>query len=251
VLSLRRESWANRRLAKVADDFLARSVTDPDTRAKLTPHYTAGCKRRVIADDYLETFNRANVHLVTEPIARVEADGVRDATGALHRVDTIIEATGFKPFDITDYVDIRGRDGRSLRQAFADRIESFRTVMVPDFPNFFLLLGPNSATGHTSALIMIESQADFVVNCMRLMDKHGIARLDPTPDATTRFNRRIQRDMQKMVFSGGCGAWYTDADDVNFTLWPYSALRFLMELHLPRRDEFVTEPRQALSTNPS
>jgi cation diffusion facilitator CzcD-associated flavoprotein CzcO len=250
VRSLRRDSWANRRLAKVADDFLARSVTDPDTRAKLTPHYTAGCKRRVIADDYLETFNRANVHLVTDPIARIEADGVRDATGALHRVDTIIEATGFKPFDITDYVDIRGRDGRSLRQAFADRVESFRTVMVPDFPNFFLLLGPNSATGHTSALIMIESQADFVVNCMQLMDKHGIARLDPTPEATMRFNRRIQRDMKKMVFSGGCGSWYTDDNDVNFTLWPYSALRFLMELHRPRRDEFAADPRVA-STSPS
>jgi cation diffusion facilitator CzcD-associated flavoprotein CzcO len=241
VLSLRRGSWLNRRLEQVALDFLDKSVTDPVTRAKLTPHYAAGCKRRCIADDYLATFNRDNVHLVTDPIERIESDGIRDATGTLHRVDTIIEATGFKPFDITDYVDIRGRDGRTLRDAFAARVESFRSVMVPGFPNFFLLLGPNSATGHTSALIMIESQADYVLGCMRLMDKHGIAHLDPRPEATQRFNRRIQRDMRKMVFSGGCGSWYTDKDDVNFTLWPYSALRFLMELHRPLRDELAAD----------
>lgn len=241
VLSLRRDSWMNARLAKTAHDFLARSVSDPVTRAKLTPDYTAGCKRRCIADDYLETFNRDNVHLVTDGIAHIEADGIRDRTGKLHAVDTIIEATGFKPFDITDYVDIRGQGGRSLREAFAARVESFRSVMVPGFPNFFLLLGPNSATGHTSALIMIESQADYVVQCLQMMDKQGIAHIDPSVDATQRFNQRIQRDMKKMVFSGGCSAWYTDKDDVNFTLWPYSAARFLMELHRPLRDELVAE----------
>ena len=237
VLSLRRGSWFNRRIEKVALDFLERSVNDPATRAKLTPSYAAGCKRRCIADDYLETYNRDNVHLVTDGIARVEANGIRDTTGRLHEVDTVIEATGFRPFDITEYVNIRGRDGRELRDAFAARVESFRSVMVPGFPNFFLLLGPNSATGHTSALIMIESQANYVLSCLRLMEREGVAHLDPRVDATERFNRRIQRDMRKMVFSGGCGAWYTDRHDVNFTLWPYSALRFLAELRRPRREE--------------
>jgi cation diffusion facilitator CzcD-associated flavoprotein CzcO len=241
VLSLRRGSWLHRQLEKAALDFLDKSVADPLTRAKLTPDYAAGCKRRCIADDYLETFNRDNVHLVTDGIAHIEANGIRDATGTLHAVDTIIEATGFKPFDITDYVDIRGRDGRRLRDAFAARVESFRSVMVPGFPNFFLLLGPNSATGHTSALIMIESQANYVISCMNLMEKQGIAHLDPRRAATERFNRRIQRDMKKMVFSGGCSSWYTDKDDVNFTLWPYSALRFVMELHRPLRDELEAE----------
>src|SRR5262245_26119846 len=241
VLSLRRGSWFNKQIEKQALAFLERSVADPQTRTKLTPHYAAGCKRRCIADDYLETFNRANVKLVTTGIDRIEANGVRDASGVLHEVDTIIEATGFKPFDITDYVEIRGRDGHRLRDAFARRVESFRSVMVPGFPNFFLLLGPNSATGHTSALIMIESQANYVISCLRLMDKHGLTHVDPSPEATRRFNHRIQRDMRKMVFSGGCGAWYTDKDDVNFTLWPYSAIRFLMELHRPLRDELAVE----------
>ncbi len=53
-----------------------------------------------------------------------------------------------------------------------------------------------------------------------------------------RYNDRLQKDMQKMVFSGGCNAWYTDSHDRNFTLWPYSALRFLAEQWNLKRDEF-------------
>lgn len=232
--SLRRGSWLHRRLERRAHEFLQREVEDPETRRRLTPDYAAGCKRRCISDDYLASFNRDNVHLVTTAIERIEAGGIRDTSGRLHEVDTIIEATGFKPFDIHAYVDIRGRDGRSLQQQWQDRVESYRSVMVPGFPNFFLLLGPNSATGHTSALIMIEAQARFVTRCLRLLARRGASHVEPTAEATRRFNHRIQRDMERMVFSGGCHAWYTDEQDHNFTLWPYSALRFVAEL-LPLR----------------
>lgn len=238
TLSLRRNSWFSSRLKEVGLAHLEASVTDPELRARLTPDYEPGCKRRCISDDYLSTFNRANVHLVTDAIAAIERDGIRDATGRLHEVDTIIEATGFRPFDITDYVNISGRDGRRLREVWADHVESFRTLMVPGFPNFFMLLGPNSATGHTSALIMIESQAQYVVHALQLMERHQLAYIDPDPEVVARYNARLQNDMQRMVFSGGCNSWYTDANDRNFTLWPYSAMRFLAELWQPKRDEF-------------
>jgi cation diffusion facilitator CzcD-associated flavoprotein CzcO len=238
TLSLRRNGWFAARLKKVGLDHLEKSVADPALRARLTPSYEPGCKRRCISDDYLSTFNRPSVHLVTDPITRIEPDGIRDATGALHRVDAIIEATGFRPFDITDYVEIAGRDGRRLRNVWSNHVESFRTVMVPGFPNFFMLLGPNSATGHTSALIMIESQAQYVVKALQFMRHHRLAHIDPDPDIVARYNDRLQRDMQKMVFSGGCNAWYTDAADRNFTLWPYSALRFIAEQWNLKRDEF-------------
>ena len=241
TLSLRRGSWLNQRLERGAREFLEREVHDGQVRRKLTPDYAAGCKRRCISDDYLASFNRSNVHLVTERITGIEANGIRDAQGVLHEVDTIIEATGFKPFDIQEYVDIRGRDGQSLQTAWQERVESYRTVMVPNFPNFFMLLGPNSATGHTSALIMIEQQAKFVTDCLRLLAETKATLVEPTVEATRRFNFRMQRDMQRMVFSGGCNAWYTDAHDHNFTLWPYSALRFCLEFFRPKRKELKTE----------
>lgn len=238
VTSLRRGTWMAKRLKRVGLDHLASSVEDPELRARLTPDYEPGCKRRCISDDYLSTFNRENVHLVTEPIAQVEAGGIRDAAGVLHEVDTLIEATGFRPFDITEYVEIEGREGRRLRDVWSKRIETFRTMMVPGFPNFFLLLGPNSATGHTSALIMIESQVQYILGCLELMDREGLRELDPDPAVVARYNQRLQRDLGKMVFSGGCNAWYTDDEDHNFTLWPYSAVRFVLEQWKVRRAEF-------------
>jgi len=238
VLSLRRGTWFAKRLRKAGLDHLEKSVEDPELRRELTPDYEPGCKRRCISDDYLTSFNKDNVHLVTEGIDHVVAEGILDASGTLHEVDTIIEATGFRPFDISDYVDIRGRDGRRLKDVWADRVESFRTMMVPGFPNFFVLLGPNSATGHTSALIMIESQVQYLVRCLQLMDKEGLTSLDPDPQVVARYNRRLQRDLAKMVFSGGCNAWYTDDNDYNYTLWPYSAARFIAEQWVLRRSEF-------------
>ncbi len=239
VLSLRRNGLLSKSMRKQALQHLQNSVTDPALRSQLTPDYAAGCKRRVIADDYLTMFNRDNVSLVTAGIDAIEANGVRDKTGHLHEIDVLIEATGFKPFDITEYVEIVGRDGRQLRDVWKNRIDSFRTMMVPGFPNFFMMLGPNSATGHTSALIMIESTVQYVIKCLALMNKHKIKWLDPDPAFVTSYNQRLQRDMQKMVFANGCSAWYTDDNDVNFTLWPYSAARFLAEQNRVNREEFL------------
>ena len=243
TLSLRRGSWLNRRITQMAHDHLEASVQDPETRARLTPDYTAGCKRRVISDDYLSTFNRDNVHLVTDAIARIEPEGVRDAEGVLHEVDVIIEATGFRPFDITEYVSITGRDGRDLAETWSDRVESFRTLMVPGFPNLFFLLGPNSATGHTSALIMIETAAKYVIRCMRFLARRDLQWMEPNPDATRRFNDRLQGGMRHMVFGSGCNAWYTDDNDFNFTLWPFSATRFVLEFQRVAPADFDTRAR--------
>lgn len=238
VLSLRRGGVLAARLKSLCLKHLQASVHDPEVRRKLTPDYEPGCKRRCISDDYLTSFNRDNVHLVTSAIVEVEPNGIRDAAGTLHEMDTIIEATGFRPFDIAEYVNIQGRDGRRLQEVWKDHIQSFRTMMVPGFPNFFMLLGPNSATGHTSALIMIESQAQYVLRCLRFMDRHNLAHVDPDPKVTARYNERLQKAMQNMVFSGGCNAWYTDDTDYNFTLWPYSAARFVLEQSRVRPNEF-------------
>ncbi len=238
MLSLSRGGMLAERYKLAGLRFLEQEVADPDTRAKLTPDYEPGCKRRCISDDYLCAYNRDNVHLVTTPIERIEAGGIRDRDGVLHEVDTIIEATGFRPFAISDYVDIQGREGVHLRDLWSEKVESYRTMMAPGFPNFFMLLGPNSATGHTSALIMIESQADYVIKCLQMIDKGSVRHLDPDPKAVAQYNARLQRDMKKMVFSGGCGAWYTDDNDHNFTLWPYSATRFIAELRGVKRGEF-------------
>ncbi len=244
VWSLRRGTFMADRLKKAGLQHLQDSVADPNVRAKLTPNYEVGCKRRVISDDYLSSFNRENVHLVTESISKIEPDGIRDETGKLHEVDVIIEATGFRPFDISDYVNVEGLNGLKLKEAWAEKVDSLRTMMIPGFPNFFMLLGPNSATGHTSALIMIESEAKYVMKCLGWMEEEGLSQIDAAPAIVSSYNARLQKDLKPMVFSGGCGAWYTDENDYNFTLWPYSALRFCVEQGRLYREEFQTAAKE-------
>jgi hypothetical protein len=77
------------------------------------------------------------------------------------------------------------------------------------------------------------------------MTREGLTEIDPNPDVVARYNERLQRDMHRMVFSGGCNAWYTDSSDRNYTLWPYSALRFLVEQWRPKAAEFRIRRRQA------
>lgn len=236
--ALRRGSFMNNRMAQTAHQYLEQSVSDPGLRQQLTPDDLPGCRRRCISDDYLTTFNRDNVHLVTDSIAAVEEQGIRDVTGKLHQVDAIIEATGFRPFNITNYLSVLGRQGRKLQDVWSGQVTSFRTMMVPEFPNFFMLFGPNSGSSHISALTMIESQVGYILKCLDWMEREGIQHLDPDPEVTKAYNERLQKAMKKMTFGGGCNAWYTDAQDRNFTLWPYSARRFIRELSSPNKSEF-------------
>lgn len=238
VLALRQGSVMNGHIARLSRKHLRRSVTDPELREKLTPDYTAGCKRRCISDDYWATFERSNVRLVTVPITKIEKSGIKDEEGNLHQQDVIIEATGFHPFSMLDSVTIKGNNGIDLANIWSDKITTFRTMMVPEFPNFFMLFGPNSGTGHTSALIMIESQINYIIKCLVMAEKAGFGYLEPRADFTDEYNEQLQQGMKKMVFSGGCGAWYTD-NDHNFTLWPKSATSFIAEQAHPNRSEFI------------
>jgi hypothetical protein len=87
---------------------------------------------------------------------------------------------------------------------------------------------------------MIESTVNYVIKCMKFAEDRDIAHLDPDSQVVQKYNARLQRDMKKMVFSGGCDSWYTDDDDVNFTLWPYSATRFLFEQNRVVPTDFKT-----------
>src|SRR5512146_2397337 len=98
----------------VARRHLARQVPDPELRAKLTPHFTMGCKRVLLSNDYLPALGRDNVRVVTEKIAEVRPQGIVTVDGTEHPVDTIIFGTGFHVTDPPIAQRVYGRDGRSL-----------------------------------------------------------------------------------------------------------------------------------------
>ena len=122
--------------------------------------------RRSLGDSPLPCFNRPNVELVTEPIAGFEPAGLRTTDGELHPADVAVFATGFDVRNCLRPVTIRGRQGVDLQQRWAQGPEAYRGVAVPDFPNLFLLYGPNTNLGHNSILFMLECQFNYIRQCL-------------------------------------------------------------------------------------
>lgn len=134
---------ASMALANRMRGWMRTQVDDPVTREKLLPYYGFGCKRPSFSNTYLKTFNRPNVALVTEPIERITEKGLLTADGVEHEVDVLICATGFAIWDHMPAFPTAGRGGKDLKQFFQEnRYQAYQGVSIPDYPNFFLVLGP-------------------------------------------------------------------------------------------------------------
>ncbi|GAB3140405.1 NAD(P)/FAD-dependent oxidoreductase [Amycolatopsis stemonae] len=215
----------------IAKRHIAKGVKDPVLRKKVTPDYTMGCKRVLISNDYYPALNRPNVDVNTSGIKEVKAHSIVDAAGAEHEVDAIVYGTGFKVTDALEYLDITGVDGRDLAKEWAaEGMRTHKGITVSGFPNLFFLLGPNTALGHNSVVFMIESQAKYVVDAIKLADSRDAAALDVRPGVQDRFQQEIQDKLVKGVWTqGGCKSWYLDAKGVNRTIWPGFTWRYWLE----------------------
>ena len=131
--------------------FIASQVRDPELRRKLTPDYSFGCKRPSVSNKYLRTFNRDNVDLVTDPIARVTAAGIETADGREREVDVLILATGFRlASDPENYrrSPVRGTNGFDLATHYErNRLKAYESISMPGLPNHFIIFGPYGFTG--------------------------------------------------------------------------------------------------------
>jgi cation diffusion facilitator CzcD-associated flavoprotein CzcO len=207
---------------------LERSVPDPALREKLTPSFQFGCKRILISDDYWSSFTRENVELVTEPIAEIRSREIETRDGALRPVDAIVLATGFAVNLAKAPFSVSGRGGRSLDEAWKGGAEAYKGLSVSGFPNWFVLMGPNTGPGHTSVLVFTEAQISHAVQAIRMLRAEGIRYLDVRRDVQDRYNAGIQRRMKHMVWGSGCHSWYLSADGSNHSLYPGFAAEYAL-----------------------
>jgi cation diffusion facilitator CzcD-associated flavoprotein CzcO len=194
-------------------------IRDRRLREKLTPSYRMGCKRIIVSDDYHRALARDNVELITSPIRQVEPSAIVTADGVEHPVDAIILATGFHPISVAD--PLRGQGGIALAARWAQRREAYLGTAVAGYPNYFMLIGPNTATGHTSALLYAEAQIEYIIDCLDHLERNSLASFDVRDDAQAAFNHRLRERLKSTVWtSGGCGSWYLDADGGTSVIWP-------------------------------
>ncbi|CAF0933976.1 unnamed protein product, partial [Didymodactylos carnosus] len=208
--------YINQQLVKY---FLFKQVKDPELRQKLTPTWELGCKRVLLSNDWYPTLQKPNVTLVTSGIKQVNEHSISTYDGNDYEVDTIIWSTGFQVQEFP--IDIRGLNDISIYDQWKDTMQAYKGITIPNFPNLFFLLGPNTGLAHNSVLFMIESQLTYIIETMIYMQQNHLKKFLIKQQAFKQYNDRLQAKLKKSVWqSGGCKSWYQDKMGNNTTLWP-------------------------------
>jgi cation diffusion facilitator CzcD-associated flavoprotein CzcO len=231
---------------RVAERHLHKQVKDPELRAKLKPNYRIGCKRILISNDYYPALTQPNVEVVSEGISEIRPNGVVTSDGVEREVDAIVLGTGFHVTDMPVAEWIRGREGKTLAEVWQGSAEAYLGSTIAGFPNLFMLVGPNTGLGHNSIVFMIESQLNYLMQCLRFSESSSMDVWEVREDVQHTFNDRLQRNLQGSVWtSGGCQSWYIDANGRNTTVWPGFTWRYRQRLHRFTPADYTLHVRNA------
>lgn len=232
------------RLERIARNHLERSVSDPRLRAALTPRYQIGCKRILLSDDFYPVFRRGNVELVTDRIGEIREHSVVTQDGVERPVDVLIYGTGFHVTEQFIGMKLFGQSGIEIHDAWRNGLSAYLGVSVSGFPNFFMLLGPNTGLGHNSVVLMIEAQVGYVIQCLKLMRERNIAAMEVRAEAQRHFAANLRDHMARTVWqSGGCRSWYQDTHTgENTTLWPGSVIAYRRTMRSVSPSEYILRP---------
>ena len=200
--------WITRMAGWLARNIWYRQVRDRDVRRRLTPSYEVGCKRPSVSNNYLRTFNRPNVELVSETIERVTPTGIRTVDGREREIDVLVLATGFRlATDPENYRlnPVRGRDGFDLASFYAShRARSYESVSLPGLPNHFMIFGPYGWTGGTWHTL-VETASHHIVRVLREAQRRGATAVEVREEAAERWTRfAVQRLGRSLWSLGSC-----------------------------------------------
>jgi cation diffusion facilitator CzcD-associated flavoprotein CzcO len=219
TLAIRRPTGFGRLLAARSAAFMRTQLKDPQLRAKAWPDYTFGCKRVLFSSDFLPTLQRANVELVTDPIARVAPEGLITVSGALHAVECIIWATGFQTTQFMFPMQITGSEGRDLREYWAGGAHAHLGMSVPGFPNMFLMYGPNTNTSGGSIIFYLEMQAAYIRQALQELRLRRAGAIEVRPEVEAASDRELQARFAGTAWTQ-CDSWYRDERGRIVANWP-------------------------------
>ncbi len=205
---------ANDTAAGFVRDQIRRIVHDPRTAERLCPDQVIGCKRMCVDTNYYETFNLPHVHLVDlreSPIEAITGSGIQ-TEGAHYEVDAIVYATGFDAMTgALTRIDIRGRDGIALRDAWAAGPHTYLGLGVAGFPNLFTITGPGSPSVLTNMIVSIEQHVEWIAACIAYLRDHGYREIEPTSDAQAAWVEFVNQIADFTLFPT-CNSWYLGAN---------------------------------------
>lgn len=196
----------------------------PDLLAKVIPDYPAYGKRILIDNKWFEMLTRENVDLVTDDIASIEPRGIRTGDGALWEADAIVYATGFQASRMLAPMKVVGRGRREIHDLWGeDDARAYLGTTVPDFPNFIILIGPNTGLAHGgNQIFMTECQVRYAMLLIREMIESGARSFAPRQDVHDAFNDEVDRLHAGMVWTHkGMTNWYRNKAGRVFAVSPW------------------------------
>ncbi|MEV6771136.1 NAD(P)/FAD-dependent oxidoreductase [Nocardia sp. NPDC051030] len=210
----------------IADRHRLAQVPDETLRAKLTPDYAAGCKRGLFSNEYFPALSQPNVHVETGAIAEVTPNGIRTADGVEHAVDVIVYGTGFKGTEFLAPMNIYGLGGRKLADAWsAEGARAYLGMSVPDFPNLFMMYGPNTNVGSGSIIYMLEAQSRYIRQAVEYLSGQPGRFLSARPEAEQSWDDWLQKRLKDTPWNF-CSSWYRNASGRITNNWPGATVLF-------------------------
>ncbi|KAI9348817.1 hypothetical protein BD770DRAFT_395037 [Pilaira anomala] len=199
----------------------------PDLIPVLTPSYAPGCKRIAKSEVYLQALAQPNVTVVPVAVQETQGDLIIDAKGNKEKVDILVLATGYDTAGFLGSLEIRGRDGVSLREHWDSNYPSlYKGTAIHGFPNFFMMLGPGVGLGHNSVVTIIECQVEFAIQCMKYAIKKNFVAIEPSLEGQTKYSNYLRGGFDGTVWKSGCNSWYLNKDNEPYGLWHSTVSRF-------------------------
>ncbi|KAF4551956.1 Flavin-binding monooxygenase-like protein 4 [Elsinoe fawcettii] len=238
-------------MQKGAQETFEQSMKDrlskrPDIFDKLKPSFAPGCRRLTPGPGFLEALQEDNVSFVRDDITRIEERGIVTKDGTLHEIDVLVCATGFHvstapPFPVTGTAS-------PLANHWSTRAETYLSLATDSFPNFFIMLGPNAAIGSGSLTMMIESVGDYIIKCVRKLQKENIKSMSVKRTRVKDFIKYSDAYFKNTVFADECRSWYKTGDKIT-GLWPGSTLHCIEALRSPRWEDYEYEYKDEAQGN--
>lgn len=209
---------------------IKKHIKNKGLQKKVTPDFDFGCKRVIISNTLYPAYCRDNVNLVdrTTGIKSITEDGIMTQDNIEHKVDLIVYATGYDATDGMISYPVRGRSGKTLSDVWQDYPRAYLGTCVPDFPNLFIVTGPNTGIGHTSALFLIEAQMHYILNSIKNVTSRNKKSIEVTANAEAQYTQHIHQEMEQTVWKNGqCNSWYKSKSGKVIAMFPGFSFTFL------------------------
>lgn len=216
------------------------SIKNTKLRDKLTPHYRIGCKRVIVNSTFYPAIQKPNAQLITEGIKRITETGIVTQDGQTHDLDVIVLSTGFQPFNFMRPMNLTGKDGLHIDEAWKDNVDAYRSILLRGFPNFFLMLGPFTPISNFSVIAMSEVQADYVMKLIEKWRQREFNTVEPKQEAVNEFLDYIRLGMKNSTWTSGCNSWYLDKNGMPM-LWPYTWDRYVHYMSNLNMNDLATQ----------